>query len=282
MQNSIITSTKNDAGLAQNDVIAVNVGADGIQTVSARELHEKLESNERFSKWWERFASYGFEENSDFSVCTKKYAANQHGGEKEFSDYAITIEMAKQICMLQRSERGRLYREYFLRLEKAWNTPEAVMARALQVANKTLEEAKKQIDIQRAQIAEMKPSADSWETYAGDMEHRESEKSFREVAKLLYINPQNRLQKRLFEKAFLMRGRYGWTATQQGLRSGMFVNRIVTGENGHAAEQCKVTAFGMKKLAEMKRNGFFEHCEIAERSYGEKRPPRDYRRRTEK
>ena len=80
-----------------------------VQSVSARELHEKLESPERFSKWWKRFSSYGFEENVDYVVCTKKTVANQHGGEKEFTDYAVSVDMAKQICMLQRNEKGMEY-----------------------------------------------------------------------------------------------------------------------------------------------------------------------------
>lgn len=126
------------------------IDKDGKQTVSARELYEKLETNERFSKWWDRFASYGFEENTDYiRGCTKKYTpSNQFGGvqEIELQDYQITIEMAKQICMLQRSEKGKLYREYFLKIEKAWNTPEAVMARALQVANRTLENIQKRLN----------------------------------------------------------------------------------------------------------------------------------------
>lgn len=129
----------------------------GLQTVSARELHEKLESNERFSKWWNRFASYGFKENEDFSRVYQKVQANRYGGEQEIQDYAITIDMAKQICMLQRSELGRKYREYLLKLEKAWNTPEAVMSRALQIANRTLEEAKRQVVFQQAIIEEQKP-----------------------------------------------------------------------------------------------------------------------------
>jgi len=91
-----------------------------VQSVSARELHEKLESPERFSKWWKRFSSYGFEENVDYVVCTKKTIANQHGGEKEFIDYAVSVDMAKQICMLQRNEMGMQYRRYLLEVEKRW------------------------------------------------------------------------------------------------------------------------------------------------------------------
>ena len=129
------------------DVKIISEDKGDVQVISARELHEKLKSSERFSKWWERFASYGFVENEDFVVCTKKYAANQHGGEKEFDDYSISIEMAKQICMLQRTDLGRQCREYFLKVEKAWNTPEAVMARALKVANRTLENIRQRVCI---------------------------------------------------------------------------------------------------------------------------------------
>lgn len=156
MNNSLSDNSK--MSLAQ---IQVFENAEGKQCVSARELHEKLETTERFSKWWDRFSSYGFEQNIDFMVCTKKYTANQFGGEKEFTDYEITIEMAKQICMLQRSEKGREYREYFLQLEKAWNSPEAIMSRALQIANKTLEDAKNQVVIlqEKVEIVEAKNEA---------------------------------------------------------------------------------------------------------------------------
>ena len=171
----------------------------GVQTISARDLHERLESNERFSKWWERFASYGFVENVDFMRGrTKKYAPkNQYTSkmqEVELDDYAITIEMAKQICMLQRSEKGRQYREYFLRLEMAWNTPEAVMARALQVANRTLENARKQ-------IADMKPKADFYDAVTQSNDTID----MKEVAKTLNIKGlgRNNLFEFLREKKIL-------------------------------------------------------------------------------
>ena len=124
------------------ELITVNEKGD-IQTVSARELYEKLDLSERFSKWWDRFCSYGFEEGIDyFGGVYQKVQGNQYGGEQSLTDYAITIEMAKQICMLQRSEKGKQYREYFLQIEKAWNSPEMVMKRALQIAQKQVEEMK--------------------------------------------------------------------------------------------------------------------------------------------
>lgn len=155
MNNSL--SVNSGMSLAQ---IQVFENVEGKQCVSARELHEKLETTERFSKWWERFSSYGFEEGEDFTSVPFSTVVN-NGARKEIGDYEITIEMAKQICMLQRSEKGREYREYFLKLEKAWNSPELVMARALQVANKTIDNVKKQIAEmqQKVEIVEAKNEA---------------------------------------------------------------------------------------------------------------------------
>ena len=136
---SLVTDLKSE----KVELITVNEKGD-VQTVSARELYEKLDLSERFSKWWDRFCSYGFEEGIDyFGGVYQKVQGNQYGGEQSLTDYAITIEMAKQICMLQRSEKGKQYREYFLQIEKAWNSPEMVKKRALQIAQKQVEEMKK-------------------------------------------------------------------------------------------------------------------------------------------
>ena len=104
------------------ELIKVTTNDKGQQLVSARELHEKLileeGKTERFSQWFNRHLQYGFEENVDYVVCKKIYAANQYGGEKELIDYAITIDMAKEICMLQKSDKGREFRKYFIECEK--------------------------------------------------------------------------------------------------------------------------------------------------------------------
>lgn len=104
------------------ELIKVTTNDKGQQLVSARELHEKLileeGKTERFSQWFSRYLQYGFEENIDYVVCKKIYAANQYGGEKELIDYAITIDMAKEICMLQKSDKGREFRKYFIECEK--------------------------------------------------------------------------------------------------------------------------------------------------------------------
>lgn len=135
-----------------NEVSTFKISEDnGYQSISARELYEKLEITDRFSRWFESLLKYGFIENEDFTSVKTSTLVN-NGAERELQDYAISIEMAKQICMLQRSEKGKQYRDYFIKLEKAWNSPEAVMARALQFANKTLAEVRKRAEIAKQAV----------------------------------------------------------------------------------------------------------------------------------
>ena len=148
----------------ENELICVTE-KDGIQGVSARELYEKLEISHRFNEWFQTMCSYGFVCDSDFTSVQSSTVVN-NGANKPIQDYFITVEMAKQICMLQRTDKGKEYRDYFIRLEKAWNTPEAVMARALQFANKTLENAKSVIAQQKQQLIEQRPKVEFFDAVA--------------------------------------------------------------------------------------------------------------------
>ena len=103
------------------------------QTVSARELWEKLNISTRFNDWFPRMCDYGFTEGVDFY---SKMSKTTNG--RPSTDYDVTIDMAKQICMIQRTPEGKQVRQYLLDLEKAWNTPELIMARALKVADKQI------------------------------------------------------------------------------------------------------------------------------------------------
>lgn len=118
-----------------NEIIKVNY--EGEQpTVSARELHERLEIGTKFTTWFERMCEYGFSSGKEF--FPKVGETSEIGGRPPL-DYDLTIRCAKEICMIQRTEIGRTIRNYFLDLEDAWNTPEQVMARALKMADKTIE-----------------------------------------------------------------------------------------------------------------------------------------------
>lgn len=135
-----------------NDLINVNVDT---QTVSARELHERLNIGTRFNDWFPRMCEYGFVENEDFYSFLSK---TENGG-RPATDYNISLDMAKQICMIQRTPEGRRCRQYLIDLEKAWNTPEQVMARALRLADKTIENLKTQVIEMNNVIEKMQPKA---------------------------------------------------------------------------------------------------------------------------
>jgi len=107
-------------------------------TVSARELHEKLHIDSNFTTWFKRMCEYGFEEGKDFFPKLEEST-----GGRPSKEFEIQIDMAKQICMLQRTPEGKQIRQYFIDLEKAWNTPEQIFARALKMADKTIESLKK-------------------------------------------------------------------------------------------------------------------------------------------
>ena len=128
------------------EIIKVNYNNEQ-PTVSARELYEGLEIRSNFTTWFDRMKEYGFTE-SDYKKCFPNLESGCNGGQN-MVDYQISVDMAKQICMIQRSDKGRQYRQYFLDLEKAWNTPEQVMARALRLADKTIENLKLVIEEQR-------------------------------------------------------------------------------------------------------------------------------------
>ena len=78
-------------------------------TVSARELHEGLGINTKFSTWFPRMCEYGFEPERDFKKCYPNLGSGSNGGQNA-TDYQISIDMAKQICMIQRTDKGKQYR----------------------------------------------------------------------------------------------------------------------------------------------------------------------------
>lgn len=129
-------------------------------TVLGRDLHEFLEVNTPYHKWITRMIEYGFNENQDYLTMDKK-VHRLDGAEmpQTQTDHQLTIEMAKEIAMLQRNEKGKQARQYFIQLEKDWNSPEKVMARALRIANEKLNLLSTENAQQKQIIAEYSPKA---------------------------------------------------------------------------------------------------------------------------
>lgn len=146
-----------------DELIRINFDSD-CPTVSGRELHVAMEINTKYVDWFSRMCEYGFVETQDYFPILRNRSDGLPG--KPMTDHQLTIDMAKQLCMIQRTDIGRQFRQYFIKVEESWNSPEAVMARALQFANQQLELVKHKnaelvctIAIQNQQITEMKPKA---------------------------------------------------------------------------------------------------------------------------
>ncbi len=137
--------------LYMNELIPITYHNDN-PAVSARDLHKLLEVKTAYKDWFPRMCEYGFAEGQDF--CS--FLSESTGG-RPAQDAILTIDMAKEICMLQRNEKGKIARQYFLQLEKDWNSPEKVMARALKIADKRIKSLEAENAAQRQAIADFQP-----------------------------------------------------------------------------------------------------------------------------
>lgn len=100
------------------ELIKITTNEQGVTCVSARELHEGLEVKERFQQWFnKRVSKYGFEENVDFT-SVKSFTLVNNNANRELQDYVITVDMAKELCMVQNNDLGRKFRKYFIECEK--------------------------------------------------------------------------------------------------------------------------------------------------------------------
>ena len=202
---------------------------DGEQLISARELHKFLESSERFSKWWERMVGYGFEENKDYTLYQKVHPQNK----QEIIDYLMKISMAKEISMLQRNEKGKEARNYFIKCEEAWNSDEIVMARAILIQNKKILGYKEKIDILEKKIENDAPRV----SFAETIEKASDCLLVREFSKLIATEGIHLGEKKLYrwfrEKGFILKN--STEPTQTAVQKGLFkvaerVVKAVTGD----------------------------------------------------
>lgn len=142
-----------------NNLIEIQVNENQGKKISGRELHMFLGVDTKYNDWIQRMLQYGFEDGQDFNLLKKEQVQIEGKREvrREIADHIMKLDMAKELCMLTRNEKGKQARHYFLEVEREWNSPEKVMARALVIANKQIDTLKLENTVQRQVIAEFKP-----------------------------------------------------------------------------------------------------------------------------
>lgn len=190
---------------------------DGNPMISGRELHEWLGVGTAYKDWFPRMCEYGFAEGMDF--CSKM---SESTGGRPAADHELTIAMGKEISMIQRTERGKQARQYFLKIEEAWNEPDMVMARALQISQKRLDEAREKVVYLEAKVTTDAPLV----LFAESVQASKQSILIGDLAKLLCQNGvkigQNRLFRLLREDGYLCKNgeRYN-IPTQKSMEMGL-------------------------------------------------------------
>lgn len=219
-----------------NALIPVNYDNPERPTVSGRELHEFLGVNSNYTTWFKRMCEYGFTEEVDFKAIFQKWNTAQ-GNETTQVDHQLTIPMAKELCMIQRNERGKQARQYFLKVEEQWNSPEAVMRRAVLIAQRKNDQLKAENKLLAADNERMKPK----EIFADAVSASQNSILVGEMAKLLRQNGVEMGQNRFFEwlrqNGYLInrRGTDRNMPTQKAMEMGLFEIKetSITHSDGH-------------------------------------------------
>lgn len=194
-----------------NELISVNYDSDR-PTVLGRDLHEFLEVGTAYKDWFPRMCEYGFTEGLDFS----SFLSESTGG-RPSQDHQLTIDMAKEISMLQRNEKGKLARQYFIAVERQWNSPEAIMSRALKMAEQKLKELSIVNSNLTVENQIMAPKAE----YFDELVDRNLLTSFRETAKQLQIKEKLFINF-LLDKKYVYRDQKGKLMPYADKNKGLF------------------------------------------------------------
>lgn len=182
----------NDSG--QYGLVLVNEQNDE-QVVSGRALHKFLEIETRYNDWFKRMLQYGFEEGKDYVLKNEQVLSEKREREYTQVDHILKLDMAKELCMLARSDKGKQARRYFLELEREWNSPEKVMARALKIAQQKLTVFGDRIKLLEADAERMRPKEISADAVTGSSDTI----PVGELAKILRQNGYSIGRNRLFD-----------------------------------------------------------------------------------
>ncbi len=205
------------------DLIKIEVNENQEPVVNGRELHEILGIETPYAKWFGRMIEYGFTENVDFVTVGQKCPI-ANGGYQEKVNHAIKLDMAKEISMIQRNKKGKEVRQYFIQVEKDFNSPEKIMARALKIAENKLSVLQLENAEQKKTIEEQRPKV----LFATSVESAKNSVLLKDLAIVLKQNGvdigQNRLFQKLRELGYLCRQKgENWNLpTQKSMDLGLF------------------------------------------------------------
>lgn len=207
-------------------------------TVLASDLHDFLEVQTAFKDWFPRMCEYGFTENQDYCSFLSVRSDGLPGRQKR--DAQLTIDMAKEICMIQRNERGKQARRYFLEVERQWNSPDAIMHRALTIANDRVkhlmaDNAKLTVDLEIA-----RPKAE----YFDELVDRNLLTNFRETAKQLEVKEKDFVSFLLGHK-YIYRDKRGRLMPYAEKNNGLFeIKETINEKTGWSGTQTLITPKG--------------------------------------
>lgn len=239
-----------------NELINVTLNDNHEPVVSGRQLHEALGVKTEYKKWFSRMTEYGFNENEDFLKVTQKCLTSSTG--QNTTDHIIKLDMAKEIAMIQRTDKGKEVRQYFIQVEKDFNSPEKIMARALLMADKKVHKLEAQIEADRPKVL-----------FADAVSASKSSCLIGELAKILKQNGidigQNKLFQWLRSNGYLIsrRGESWNQPTQKSMQLGLFELKKtnINHADGHTTVNTttKVTGKGQQYFI----NKFLSEDEVA-------------------
>lgn len=198
-----------------NNLINITLNENHEPVVSGRQLHETLGVKTKYADWFNRMIEYGFTENQDFLLLKNEQQTGRGGHNKV--DHVLKLDMAKEIAMIQRTDKGKEVRTYFIQVEKDFNSPEKIMARALLMADKKVHKLEAQIEADRPKVL-----------FADAVSASKSSCLIGELAKILKQNGidigQNKLFQWLRAIGYLIsrRGESWNQPTQKSMQLGLF------------------------------------------------------------
>ncbi|MFI3593850.1 phage antirepressor KilAC domain-containing protein [Streptococcus uberis] len=134
-----------------NELVNITLNENHEPVVSARDLHKGLEVKSKYNDWLKRMLDYGFSEGIDYIAITQKKVTAQ-GNQSEFIEHVFNLDAAKEIAMIQRNDKGKEVRKYFIQVEKDFNSPEKIMARALLMADQKVHKLEAQIEADKPKV----------------------------------------------------------------------------------------------------------------------------------